>query len=69
MGHELLSTSQDFKISVYFLLLDGILSELDSKNIGLMKAMQSCSPTAAQFLEIDRLLPLVKSYFLLIKIF
>ena len=65
-SRDILSSSQDFKISVYFPILDGILSELskrfDSKNIGLMKAVQSCSPSAAQFLEMDRLLPLVESY-------
>ena len=65
-SRDVLNTSHDFKISVYFPILDSILSELkkrfDSKNIGLMKAVQSCSPSSAEFLEMDRLMPLVESY-------
>ena len=60
------STSHGFKVSVYFPILDSILSELknrfDSKNIGLMKAVQSCSPSSADFLEMEKLIPLLESY-------
>ena len=54
------------KVSVYFPILDSILSELkkrfDNKNISLMKAVQCCSPSSADFLEMDKLMPLVDSY-------
>ena len=60
------STSHGFKVSVYFPILDSILFDLknrfDSKNIGLMKAVQSCSPSSADFLEMDKLTPLLESY-------
>ena len=66
MEHNFTSTSHSFKLSVYFPILDSILSELksqfDNKNIGLMKAAQSCSPSSANFLEMDRLIPLLESY-------
>ena len=59
-------TSHDIKISVYYPILDSILSEIkkrfDNKNVDLMKAVQSCSPLSSEFLEMDRLMPLVESY-------
>ena len=67
------STSNGFKVSVYFPILDGILSELknrfDSKNIGLIKAVQSCSPSSADFFEMEKLIPLLESYGFIDKIF
>lgn len=60
------STSHDIKISVYYPILDSILSEIkqmfDNKNVGLMNAVQSCSPLSSKFLEMDRLMPLVDTY-------
>ena len=59
-------TSHDFKVSVYFPILDSILSELkkrfNNKNISLMKAVQCYSPSSADFFEMDKLMPLVDSY-------
>ena len=65
-SREASSTSHDIKISVYYPILDSILSEIkkrfDNKNVALMKAVQSCSPLSSEFLEMDRLMPLVESY-------
>ena len=36
-------------------------NRFDSKNIGLMKAVQSCSPSSVDFLEMYKLTPLLES--------
>ena len=59
-------TGESFKISLYFPILDAIISELrnrfDNKNLDLMRAIQFYNPLSPQFLEFERLLPLTKLY-------
>ena len=61
-----METSEHFKISLYFPILDAIISELrtrfDDKNLDLMIAIQCCNPLFPQFLELEHLLPLAELY-------
>ena len=61
-----LTTSQQYKISVYFPILDTIIAEMkrrfEDKNLRLMKAVDCCNPSSSNFLEFDCLLPMVESY-------
>ena len=65
-ARETMATAESYKISLYFPILDAIITELrnrfDSKNLDLMRAIQCCNPLSAQFLDIEHLLPLVESY-------
>ena len=65
-SRDVLSTSEQFKISVYFPILDAMLSELDhrftDKNLELMRAIQACHPQSIHFLQQDKVLPLANSY-------
>ena len=65
-ARETVETSESYKISLYFPILDAIISELrnrfDNKNLDLMRAIQCCNPSSSQFLEVDCLLPLIESY-------
>ena len=59
-------TGESYKISLYFPILNAIISELqnrfDNKYLDLIRAIQCCNPSSSQFLEIDCLLPLIESY-------
>ena len=61
-----ISTSEHFKVSVYFPILDAFISELQhrftDKNLTQMRAIQSCSPKSPNFLKPNNLLPLADSY-------
>jgi len=65
-SRETMETSEHFKISLYFPILDAIISELrtrfDDKNLDLMMAIQCCNPSFPQFLEFEHLLPLAELY-------
>ncbi len=65
-SREELITSDQFKISLYFPILDAMLSELKrrftDKNLEHMRAIQSCSPQSPHFLQSDKLFPLANSY-------
>ena len=61
-----LSTSADYKINLYCPILDSILNELKkrfaSKNLGIMKSIQACSPQASNFLDPNSLKSLSDNY-------
>ena len=65
-SRECLCTGEEFKVSLYFCILDSMLGELkrrfDKKNIEIMKAIQSCNPKSIDFLNHERLLPLAIQY-------
>ena len=65
-AREIVEAGESYKISLYFPILDTIISELQNrfgnKNLDLMRAKQCCNPSSSQFLEIDCLLPLIESY-------
>lgn len=70
-SRESLCTGEEFKVSLYFCILDSMLVELkrrfDKKNIEIMKAIQSCNPQSVDFLNYERLLPLASQYVDLLK--
>ena len=61
-----MSTSNDYKISLYYSILDTFLVELKerftSKNMDIMKAIQACSPQSDNFLDVEMLEPLADNY-------
>lgn len=63
---EALTTSQQFKVGLYYPILDAFLMELNrrfsGRNIELMKAIHACNPQCSQFLEPEKLQPLVDCY-------
>ena len=63
---EVLTTSQQFKVNLYYPILDAFLMELNcrfsGRNIELMKAIHACNPKCSQFLEPEQLQPLVDCY-------
>lgn len=63
---EVLTTSQEFKVGVYYPIVDAFLIELkqrfNGRNVELMRAIQACSPQSSQFLEPEKLQPLVDYY-------
>ena len=64
---ESVNTGEEFKVSLYFCILDSMLGELkcrfDKKNLEIMKAIQSCNPqSAVAFLNYERLCPLALQY-------
>lgn len=63
---EVLTTSDQYKISLYFPILDAMLSELmyrfNDKNLQLMRAIQCCTQPSPHFLEPGSLLPLADCY-------
>ena len=65
-SREILTTSEQFRISLYFPILDAMISELQhrfaDKNLEHMKAVGACSPDSPNFLEPKSLLPLAESY-------
>ena len=65
-SREPVSTSEEFKVSLYFSILDSMLGELkhrfDKKNLEIMKAIQLCNPQSAAFLNYEKLCPLALQY-------
>ena len=63
---ENLSTSQQYKVNLYFPVLDAFLAELgrrfSQENIGIMKAIQAFHPDSEHFLNHTRLEPLALTY-------
>jgi len=63
---EATTTSTEFKVAVYFPILDSMINEIhkrfDHKNVALMKAVHSCNPSSSSFLEIENILPLAEAY-------
>ena len=61
-----LSTGEDYKLNVYYPVLDSFLMELKqrftSRNIEIMKAIQACSPLSSTFLDADYLKALADNY-------
>ena len=60
------STSDNYKISLYYPVLDSFLSELKrrftNKNKAIMQALQTCCPTSCHFFDINHLQPLITTY-------
>lgn len=60
------SICQHIKCSVYYPVLDCILAEMDRRfskeNLELMKAIQACSPSSDNFLDVTCLIPIVSCY-------
>ena len=60
------SLPEHYKTSLYFPVLDAMLSELDSrftdKNLLHMRAIQACASRSPHFLESSHLAPLADSY-------
>ena len=56
----------EYKISLYYPVLDAMMSELcrrfEGNNLALMKAIQCCSPELVHFLDVDQLAPLIEGY-------
>lgn len=65
-SRDVMTSSAHFKISIYFPILDAMLSELqrrfNDKNLEQMKGIQSCNPQSNHFLQPDKLIPLANSY-------
>ena len=65
-SREALTTSQQFKVGLYYPVLDVFLMELNcrfsGRNLELMKAIHACNPQCSQFLEPEQLQPLVDCY-------
>ena len=63
---QIVSSSEDFKINLYFPVLDVFLSEFsrrfDDKNTAMMKAIQACNPGSKDFICLPALKPLISSY-------
>lgn len=63
---EALTTSQEFKVGVYYPILDAFLLELHhrfcERNVELMRAIHACNPQCSQFLEPEKLQPFVDCY-------
>ena len=61
-----LMTSEHLKVSVYFPILDAMLSELDrrfaEKNLEHMRSIQACSPCSPNFLRPNSIRTLAESY-------
>ena len=66
VSHEQLTTSQQFKVSLYYPILDAFLMELNhrfgERNVELMRAIHTCDPRSSKFLEPEQLQPLVDYY-------
>ena len=58
--------SPDYKVTLYYPVIDAFLSELDrrfsEKNKFIMQALQACCPRSSNFLELDHLQPLISTY-------
>ena len=65
-SREASTSSERLKVSVYFLTLDAMLSELNrrfaDKNLEYTKAIQACSPQSQSFLEPSAIKTLAESY-------
>ena len=61
-----LSTSADYKINLYFPILDTVITELKTRfastNLAIMKSIQACSPHCDSFLDSSCLMPLIEHY-------
>ena len=68
-SREMATTNDDYKISLYFPVLDAVITELHSrfedKNVQIMRAIQCCNPNSTHFLDVNFLAPLIEiPYFL-----
>ena len=58
--------TDDYKISLYFPVLDAMISEpcsrFEDKNVQIMRAIQCCNPNSMHFLDVDSLAPLIEIY-------
>ena len=58
--------SPDYKVSLYFPVLDCFLLELKQrftdKNMEIMKAIHACQPMSNNFLDMHELQPTVETY-------
>ena len=65
-SHEQLTTSQQFKVSLYYPILDAFLIELNhrfgERNVKLMRVIHACDPQSSQFLKPEQIQPLVDYY-------
>ncbi len=61
-----LSTSSEYKINLFYPILDTVLTELKTRfascNLAIMKSIQSCSPHSKSFLDPNSLKPLIEHY-------
>ncbi len=60
------SSSNRLRTSIYLPILDCMLNEMrrrfSTKNLDLMKAIQSCSPASVNFLDHQQLIPIANAY-------
>ena len=65
-ARDILSSNQQYKVNVYFPVLDSVLSELRNRfshnNIEIMKAISSINPQSKTFLDTSTLKPLTVVY-------
>ena len=65
-SRQSVSIAEEFKVSLYFCILDSMLGELkhrfDRKNLEIMKAIKSCNPQSPAFLNYEKLCPLALQY-------
>lgn len=65
-SREVVTTREQFKISLYSPILDAMFSELQrrftNKNLELMRAIQACTPQSPHFLQSEKLFPSADSY-------
>ena len=65
-SRELLTTNQQFKIALYYPILDAFLMEMkqrfNNRNVIFMRVIQACCPLSTHFLVPDRLKPLADCY-------
>ena len=65
-SREMATTNDDYKISLYFPVLDAVMTELHSrfedKNVQIMRAIQCCNPNSTHFLDVNFLAPLIEIY-------
>ncbi len=65
-SRETYDSSVDWKINVYFPILDALLSELkrrfDEKNRAIIVAIQACNPSSLSFLDLQIVNPLLGAY-------
>ena len=65
-SREMATTNDDFKISLYFPVLNAMISELHSrfedKNVQIMRAIQCCNPNSTHFLDVNFPAPLIEAF-------
>ena len=65
-SREMAAANEDYKTSLYFPVLDAMISEprsrFEDKNVQIMRSIQCCNPNSTHFLGVDFLVPLLEAY-------